>query len=372
MCSKRDDYKVGKDLQERGDVPGALASFRKVVEKNPEHVKAWKKIGGINIRENRFDDAVEAYRNALKIEPGEADVRVLLALALSKAGKAAEAEAIAREALAMPEIKRDAKIAARLEQLLLDGLKPARPENHVDSATTPVVEPVPSTIPEASVTTGAGGAAPESAAGGETSATTPLADAFSTASAVVAEEVSTGPVESEAVPCVDLPKGILSDEELKRLIPADSPGRVFIRWRTETQEENYGFHIYRADAVDGPYKRINKAIIPGEGSTNIPKDYCLMDTPLPRGRVFFYYIESITNQGVAEVVEGTMGTRVKVKTVDEEREWLRKKAAGNDAKAAAPPATPASPSPTLAPLVTIRPPVSATVEPAVQGVNPLE
>lgn len=132
--------------------------------------------------------------------------------------------------------------------------------------------------------------------------------------------------------CEELPKGVvLSDEQLRQLIPDSAPGRVFIRWRTETQEDNYGFNIYRADKAEGPYKKINESIIPGEGSTNIPKDYCFCDKPLPRGKVFYYYIESISNSGVAETIAETKGTRVKVKTVAEEREWLRKKALPADA-----------------------------------------
>lgn len=130
--------------------------------------------------------------------------------------------------------------------------------------------------------------------------------------------------------CDELPKGNLSNEELKRLVPDDSPGKVRIRWRTESQDDNYGFNVYRSDTADTSYTKINKSIIPGEGSTNIPKDYCYMDQPLKRGAVFYYYIESVSNSGVAEVVEGTKNVKVKVKTVEEEREWLRKKAAGID------------------------------------------
>lgn len=141
------------------------------------------------------------------------------------------------------------------------------------------------------------------------------------------------PAETPAVnpnACIEMPKGELTQAQLKELVPDNLPGRVFIRWRTETQEDNYGFNIYRADKPDGQYKKVNKSIIPGEGSTNIPRDYCYMDTPLPRGETFYYYIESVSTGGVAEVMKDTKGAKVKVKTVEEEREWLRKKALGID------------------------------------------
>lgn len=152
------------------------------------------------------------------------------------------------------------------------------------------------------------------------------------------------------VPCAELPEGQLSDEELARLVPEGSPGRVRIRWRTESQEECYGFHIYRADQPGGTFSRVNKSVIPGEGSTNIPRDYCYEDQSVERGKTYYYYIEEISTAGVATKLEDTLGpdgkgTKVKVKTVPEEREWLRRKALGDQASPSSQTTAPASVSP---------------------------
>jgi len=175
---------------------------------------------------------------------------------------------------------------------------------------------------------------------------------------------TTGALATELVDCSPLPTGELTDAQLKELVPDGSPGRVFIRWRTETQENNYGFNIMRSTKKDGSYVRVNKAIIPGEGTTNIPKSYCYEDKGLPRGAIFYYYIESVSNNGAVEIVEGTQGTQVKVKSVAEEREWLRKKAAGEDSatsSSAAPPSFPkAPPIPPPAQTVPAMPTVKAT------------
>ena len=88
-------------------------------------------------------------------------------------------------------------------------------------------------------------------------------------------------IATQCLPCVELPKGDLTDAQLRELVPDDAPGRVFIRWRTETQEDNYGFNIHRAAQPGGPSEKVNKSIIPGEGSTNIPKEYCYMDVRRP-------------------------------------------------------------------------------------------
>jgi hypothetical protein len=142
--------------------------------------------------------------------------------------------------------------------------------------------------------------------------------------------VTATPAAAGVTACEALPTGELSDDELAKLVPDNSAGKVRIRWRVETQEDNYGYNILRCDTPEGTYAKVNKSIIAGQGSTNIPMDYCYEDRSVTRGQTYFYYIESISTAGVREIVEGTKGTKVKVKTVEEERAWLKAKAAGQD------------------------------------------
>ncbi|AXA36708.1 hypothetical protein BRCON_1931 [Candidatus Sumerlaea chitinivorans] len=291
-CAERDEYKLGKKQLESGDLATALRTFERVVQKDPKHVRAWRKIGTIHLRQNEFEEAVAAFRHATELEPDDAELLTLYAIALDRAGRRMEAEDVARRALAMPDAQKDDKLRQRLMKF---------------------------------VGGEAAGSHPMPTHGGAVAATS---EAGTTAS--LSDEKTTLALERELEPCDPLPSGPLTDEDLKRLVPDDSPGQVRIRWRTESQEDNYGFNIYRAESPDGPYTKINKGIIPGAGTTNIPHDYCYVDRPLPRGKVFYYYIESVSNAGVSEILEGTKGTRVKVKTVEEEREWLRRKALGLD------------------------------------------
>ena len=174
----------------------------------------------------------------------------------------------------------------------------------------------------------------------------PLSAAAETTAPAAAEIAWTPP---GAKPCTDLPKGALSDAELAALIPDGSPGKVRVRWTLESQEECYGFNIHRADGPDKPFRRINKTVIPGEGSTNIPKSYCYEDNSVERGKTYFYYIDEVSLQGVVTKLKETMGpddkgTKVVVRTVPDDRAWLRRKALGDDATTAT-----ATPRPTSAP-----------------------
>ena len=48
---------------------------------------------------------------------------------------------------------------------------------------------------------------------------------------------------------------------------------VFLRWRTESETNNLGFHIYRSKTKDGKYVRITPTLIKGQGSDSTPYNY---------------------------------------------------------------------------------------------------
>lgn len=294
-CSGKDDYRRGKEAFDRGDFANAVAYFQKAIEKNPKDIRPLKKLATIYWREEKYEDVARVLEKARELDPNDGEIAARLAFALARAGKPNEALVVCHQAVDIETIQKDPKLRRRLEELMAEleggglknGSRPAGPSG----TTAKTDEPLTASLTDASQLTTA------------------------------ARDLS---------PCAPLPTPPIRREDLATLVPDDSPGRVIIRWRTETQEENLGFNIYRSENPDGPYERINRALIPGEGSTNIPKDYCFEDKPLPRGKVYYYYIETVSTAGVREILEGTKGTRVKVKTVEEEREWLWRKVMGDD------------------------------------------
>ena len=99
-------------------------------------------------------------------------------------------------------------------------------------------------------------------------------------------------------------------------------GKVTIRWRNETEHDNYGFNIYRSEKKDGPFVKLNKEIIPGAGTTSTPKEYVYVDQPLEIGKIFYYYIESISFAGTKERI--TPVTKVVVKNLISNKRKSRK------------------------------------------------
>ncbi len=84
---------------------------------------------------------------------------------------------------------------------------------------------------------------------------------------------------------------------LSSVSSAAGEGMLRIGWRLQSQENVYGFNIYRSETEDGPWKRANAQIIPGHDTTSIPHSYEFFDEGLEIGKRYYYYIEEITFEG---------------------------------------------------------------------------
>jgi hypothetical protein len=73
-----------------------------------------------------------------------------------------------------------------------------------------------------------------------------------------------------------------------------------LRWVTASEVDSFGFDIYRGTSPDGPFERITDEPIPGAGTTDEPTSYRYVDSEIDPTRAYYYYIESISIQGVRE------------------------------------------------------------------------
>ncbi len=79
-------------------------------------------------------------------------------------------------------------------------------------------------------------------------------------------------------------------------------GMLRIAWRLQTQQNVYGFNVYRAETENGPWIRVNKEIIPGDDTTSLPHTYEFYDKGLEVGKRYYYYVEEITFDGKTEKI----------------------------------------------------------------------
>ena len=75
---------------------------------------------------------------------------------------------------------------------------------------------------------------------------------------------------------------------------------VLLRWRTESETNNLGFHIYRSQQKAGEYVHITLALIKGQGSDSTPYDYSFLDETAEEGQSYWYLIEDIDFSGITE------------------------------------------------------------------------
>ncbi len=85
---------------------------------------------------------------------------------------------------------------------------------------------------------------------------------------------------------------------------------VSLEWRTASELDNLGFHVYRAPSEHGPWTRLTASLIPGLGSSAVGQAYAFRDTGLANGTRYFYRLEDVdaaskaTSHGPVSAVPG--------------------------------------------------------------------
>ena len=65
-------------------------------------------------------------------------------------------------------------------------------------------------------------------------------------------------------------------------------GSVVLEWRTASELDNLGFHVFRALAENGPWTRLTASLIPGLGSSALGQAYSFRDAGLVNGTRYYY------------------------------------------------------------------------------------
>jgi len=89
--------------------------------------------------------------------------------------------------------------------------------------------------------------------------------------------------------------GMQTDE-----IPEESKLSNRLKWKTASEQDNFGYDIYRSDSEDGEYAIINEDTLEGAGTTVNETVYEFHDYNIDPCKVYYYYIESIAMNGTRE------------------------------------------------------------------------
>jgi hypothetical protein len=98
------------------------------------------------------------------------------------------------------------------------------------------------------------------------------------------------------------PKLIVSDITLVQLssfYASPNSSKINLFWSTESEIDNAGFNLYRAEAENGEYARINTSLIPAKGSSTQGASYEFVDKDVKNRKTYYYKLEDIDLNGTA-------------------------------------------------------------------------
>jgi hypothetical protein len=84
---------------------------------------------------------------------------------------------------------------------------------------------------------------------------------------------------------------------LSRFEAVRMAGKALIAWQTETEIDNAGFNIYRAETENGAYTKINETLIPARGSAAQGAVYTVTDATARTWKNYYYKLEDIDQSG---------------------------------------------------------------------------
>jgi hypothetical protein len=78
------------------------------------------------------------------------------------------------------------------------------------------------------------------------------------------------------------------------------PTPIKIEWETETEVNTAGFNLYRSTRRDGEFTKINRQLIPSEGSSVSGAAYAYIDRDVVAGQTYYYKLEDVEYDNTAE------------------------------------------------------------------------
>ena len=114
------------------------------------------------------------------------------------------------------------------------------------------------------------------------------------------------PVAETAV--VKAPEGDCGDQST---LPSEERIANTPKWSLASEQDNFGFDVFRGDTENGEFAKLNKDPILGAGTTDETQKYSWRDDTIDPCKDYWYYVESISTTGVREKMTPTFKAAAK-------------------------------------------------------------
>ncbi|MBN8728298.1 MAG: hypothetical protein J0H15_11445 [Xanthomonadales bacterium] len=119
------------------------------------------------------------------------------------------------------------------------------------------------------------------------------------AAAPAAPSMEAAPAEApaQAAAAKEIPEGACGDQSA---LPEDQRVANTARWTTASEQDNFGFDVYRGDSEKGPFTKLTKEPILGAGTSDETHKYEYRDESIDPCKAYWYYVEGISTNGTRE------------------------------------------------------------------------
>lgn len=133
------------------------------------------------------------------------------------------------------------------------------------------------------------------------------------AAPVEAKPVEAKPAEASAAPAKEIPVGACGDQSA---VAADQRLANTARWTTASEQDNFGFDVFRGDSENGEFAKLTKEPILGAGTSDETHKYEFRDDTIDPCREYWYYVEGISTTGTREKFTPTFRAPPKRRAAD--------------------------------------------------------
>lgn len=140
--------------------------------------------------------------------------------------------------------------------------------------------------------------------------TAPAATPAKPAAPAAAPKPADSTAAAPAAPPKEIPEGDCGDQSK---LPPDQRIANTARWTTASEQNNFGFDVYRGDSEKGEFTKLTKEPILGAGTSDETHKYEFRDDTIDPCKEYWYYVEGITTSGSHEKFTPTFRAPPKVR-----------------------------------------------------------
>lgn len=101
---------------------------------------------------------------------------------------------------------------------------------------------------------------------------------------------------------VKAPEGDCGDQSA---LPSEERLANTPKWSLASEQDNFGFDVFRGDTEEGAFAKLNADPILGAGTTDETQKYSWRDDTIDPCKDYWYYVESISTSGTHEKMTPT-------------------------------------------------------------------